>query len=213
LGELTGEMGTLVSYRSSERLFSLTLEKLAPALREHGYVGYINLNTIINEDGIWPLELTCRFGYPGFAILDALQPQGWASLFATLRDPYSTDLPTRDGFAVGVVLTVPPFPYRHGYAEISKGLPIQFQPPLDDREQRNVHLGEVALAHGQLVASGVTGYLMVVTGVGSHVPEAQANAYALARRVIVPNLRYRTDIGDAFTRDEAETLRRLGFVS
>lgn len=212
LGELTGEMGTLVTYERSQRLFDLTLAKLAPVLRDGGYVGYINLNTIINADGIWPLELTCRFGYPGSAILGALQTGGWGDVFRAVLDRGSTAIATAPGYAVGVVLTVPPFPYRYGYAEISKGLPILFHSELTDVQLGRLSLGEVAMKNGQLVASGSTGYLMVATGVGASVREAQAGAYALARRVIVPNLRYRSDIGDAFLASGQATLRELGYL-
>ncbi len=212
LGELTGEMGTLVTYRDTHCLFSLTLAKLAPWLRESGYVGYINLNTIINEHGVWPLELTCRFGYPGFAILDALQSDGWASLFRTLLGRHETGFATAPGYALGVVLTVPPFPYRYGYAEISKGLPIHIHSELSAEQRGRLHYGEVALLEGQLVASGVMGCLMVATGIGATVPQAQASAYELASRVFVPNLRYRTDIGDGFLKTGRATLQRLGYL-
>jgi phosphoribosylamine--glycine ligase len=213
LGELTGEMGTLVTYEGTSRLFELTLAKLAPRLRDGGYVGYINLNTIINAEGIWPLELTCRFGYPGFAILSALQIGGWDGVLRAMLDRQSSGIATAPGYALGVVLTVPPFPYSYGYAEISKGLPIMFQSEMTDAQLGRLSMGEVAMRDGQLIASGAVGYLMVATGVGSTVREAQADAYAIARRVIVPNLRYRTDIGDAFLASGQLTLRSLGYLA
>jgi phosphoribosylamine--glycine ligase len=214
LGELTGEMGTLVTYRDSERLFALTLAKLAPLLREGGYVGYINLNTIINEQGIWPLELTCRFGYPGFAILDALQPAGWAALFTTLLHKSALYFDTLPGYALGVVLTVPPFPYRFGYAEISRGLPVTLDASLSADEHARLHFAEVARdARGQLVTSGVSGYIAVATGTGLSVRAAQDHAYPLARKVFVPNLRYRDDIGTAFREHGHHELQRLGYLN
>jgi phosphoribosylamine---glycine ligase len=213
LGELTGEMGTLVTYRDSERLFAATLDKLTPLLREGGYVGYINLNTIINERGIWPLELTCRFGYPGFAILSALQITSWPELLSLMLRRDSTHFETAPGYAVGVVLTVPPFPYRYGYSEISRGLPIVIDESLSEAERARLHFGEVARdSTGQLVTSGITGYVMVTTGCGASVAHAQAEAYALARRIYVPNLRYRNDIGQAFQEHAEARLRELGYL-
>jgi phosphoribosylamine--glycine ligase len=214
LGELTGEMGTIVTYDDTDRLFDLTLARLAPLLRDGGYVGYINLNTIINEQGIWPLELTCRFGYPGFAILDALQPDGWPSLFGQILRKDELRFPTLHGFACGVVLTVPPLPYRYGYTELSRGLPVSWDPTLRPDELDRLHFSEVAHDHnGKLVTSGVTGYLGVATGTGPTVLDAQHRAYDLARRIYVPNLRYRIDIGDAFRDRGQAMLRQLGYLT
>src|SRR3981081_4664785 len=77
LGELTGEMGTIDTYQRSRSFFERHLKPLAPASRAHGHCGYINLNTIVNEYVFCPLEFTCRFVSPGFAILDPLQETGW----------------------------------------------------------------------------------------------------------------------------------------
>src|ERR1700710_2057390 len=84
LGELTGEMGTVATFDRSEKFFVRTLAPMAPLLHKGGYCGYINLNTIVNENGIWPLEFTCRFGYPGYAILEPLQDIQWSELFRAI---------------------------------------------------------------------------------------------------------------------------------
>jgi phosphoribosylamine--glycine ligase len=220
LGELTGEMGTLVTYRGADKLFAATLGRVAPALRASRYVGYINLNTIVNDEGVFPLEFTCRLGVPGFAILSALHRDPWDVLLsrvvtANSRDESSRDAPdfaTYDGFAVGVVLTVPPFPYPDGYDRLSKGAPIVFN-DIDAEELLRLHYGEVAREGDQLVTSGQIGYVMVVTGRGASVHEARQRTYALVDKVIIPNLRYRRDIGEAYELRERDELIRLGWLS
>ncbi len=211
LGELTGEMGTLVTYRGYERIFGQTLARMAPFLRESRYRGYINLNTIINADGIWPLEFTCRFGYPGFAICDALHVDGWDRILKMMATGTGESFATHPGYAVGVVLTVPPFPHEYGYAELSRGTPIFLRDGLTVADP-HLHLGEAGLEDGELVAAGSLGYLAVVTGRGADARAAQESAYALARKVVVPNLRYRNDIGERFLREDYATLRSLGYL-
>jgi phosphoribosylamine---glycine ligase len=212
LGELTGEMGTVVTYRGAEKLFDATLAKLAPMLRESGYVGYINLNTIVNGDGVWPLELTCRFGYPGFPILDSLHAEDWGAIFAGLVKRDKTKIETVDGFSVGVVLTVPSFPYSDGYSELGRGTPICFRESLSDEDRDSLHYGEIALRDGQLVTAGMVGYVMVVTGLGATVEEAREAAYARVEKVVIPNGRYRNDIGLRFIREDQAMMKELGWL-
>jgi phosphoribosylamine--glycine ligase len=213
LGELTGEMGTLVTYRGYERLFEATLEKMTAMLAADGYVGYINLNSIVNDRGIWPLEFTSRFGYPGFAILDALHDgEGWAEILHAMVTRRALRFSTHSGYAVGVVLTVPPFPYSAGYAQLSKGAPIVFRSDTTTEDRGHVHFGEVALRDGRLVTAGSVGYIAVVTGRGETAESAKRAAYERVRKLSVPNQRYRTDIGDRFIRSEREQLVAMGYL-
>lgn len=212
LGELTGEMGTIVSYRGAGRLFDAALAPLAGLLRDSGYCGYINVNLIANEAGLWPLEFTSRFGYPGFAICEALHAEPWEDILMRMLRRDSLSLHTRDGYAAGVVLTVPPFPYRHGYEELSKGEPICFRPRMSDADRAALHFAEVAMVGGQLVTSGASGYVGVATGTGASVRQARDQAYRVARQVVIPNLRYRTDIGDRVISRDLLALTALGWL-
>lgn len=211
LGELTGEMGTIVTYDRGSRFHDLTLGRMERLLREGGYCGYINLNTIVNEHGIWPLEFTCRFGYPGYAILDALQVTTWAEMFSAMVRRSADSFATRPGFAAGVVLTTPPFPYGRPEVKVAVGLPVLFQ-DFGEADYRNVHYGEVGLQNGQLVTSGAYGWTVVVTGLGDTIVRARDEANARAGKVLIPNVRYRRDIGDKLIAGDFARVEALGYL-
>ncbi|MGZ5920800.1 MAG: phosphoribosylglycinamide synthetase C domain-containing protein [Rhizomicrobium sp.] len=211
LGELTGEMGTLLTYRNGDILFRKTLANMAEQLRDGRYVGYININTIVNADGIWPLEFTCRFGYPGAAICSTLHEEGWDVLFRRMVTRDQLHFPTRPGFAVGVVLTVPPFPVAEEFSEQAKGLPVLFRRDPTDQDWRHLHLSEVERCGSGLVTTGGLGSLMAVTGTGDTATEARAAAYQRCSNIVVPGLRYRNDIGLRFLERDQAQMREWGY--
>jgi phosphoribosylamine--glycine ligase len=212
LGELTGEMGTIVTYERTQRFHELTLARMGPLLRESGYCGYINLNTIVNEEGVWPLEFTCRFGYPGYAILDPLQETPWGELFYAMVAQHGSSFKTREGFSAGIVMTTPPFPYARPDVEEPVGLPVLFDESLTEEDRSHLHYGEVGMKGGQLVTTGAYGWTMVVTGIGPSVQLARDNANRLVERVVIPNARYRRDIGDRLIAGEYDRVDQLGLL-
>ena len=212
LGELTGEMGTLVTYEGWEPLFAATLGRLTELLAGSGYVGYINLNTIVNADGVWPLEFTTRFGYPGYAILDALHDCSWADILRAMALGDRASFPVHAGYAVGVVLTVPPFPYAFGYERLGRGAPVLFRDGMTSADRDNLHYGEVAMRGDVLVTSGSVGYVLVATGRGANARAAQRAAYAVAEQVVIPNVRYRTDIAEQFIQGDHRQLQAWGWM-
>ena len=104
---MTGEMGTLASYDGAEPLFARRSAAWHRASPRAGHVGYVNLNMIVNERGVWPLEFTCRFGNPGFAILAPLQRDGWGDLFDRMLRAEAPAFATR---RTGPPASCSPFP-------------------------------------------------------------------------------------------------------
>jgi phosphoribosylamine--glycine ligase len=171
---------------------------------------------IVNEQGVWPLEFTCRFGNPGFAVLAALQPDGWGDLMARMAAGSSAAttgrFTTRPGWSVAIVLTVPPFPAHTETALPEEDPPVFFLQPPKDAELDRYHLVDMRLEDGQLLGRRRSGHLMIVTGAGPSVQAAQQDAQARARNVVAPELRWRADIGDRFLNGEQDRLRALGWL-
>ena len=208
LGEMTGEMGTSMFWCEPNKLFRETTEKMEVDLRKSGYVGYIDINCMVNGRGIYPLEFTCRFGYPTISIQQEGILSEWGEFFYMLANHKPYELKTKKGFQLGVVCVVPPFPYDEKKTlEIYKDLSILFKKPNID----GIHLGDVKITDGAWRVAGSSAYVLVVTGSGSTMEEARKQTYLRIENIILINMFYRTDIGLSWSEDR-DKLMTWGYI-
>lgn len=210
IGPATGEMGTAMFWSEPNRIFNATLRPMEPRLAQEGYVGYIDVNCIVNGNGIYPLEFTSRFGYPTISIQQEglLTPIG--ELFHKLAGGEITRLRTRSGFQVGVRIVVPPFPYKdkQTFESSSKDAVILFKTASRD----GYHIEDVRQDSGEWLVTGTSGVVLIVCGTGPTMKQAQRQAYNRVRNVMIPNMYYREDIGDRWSEEDSDRLHSWGYL-
>lgn len=204
LGVNTGEMGTVMRYTRSSKLFEDVLKPCTDALLDLGYVGYVDMNCIVGEDGTpWPLEFTMRFGWPHFNLCMALHegdPVEWMGALLEGKD----QLKCRTDVCVGVVMAHGDFPYGHLPTAETTGYPLT---GIKSSNRDNLWLSSVAECSAPIMLGGKVQtaktlctageYVCIVTGLGESVRAAQKAAYKVAWEIDWPNNRmFRTDIGD-----------------
>lgn len=209
LGPSTGEMGTSMFWCPPNRMYKQTLEKMVPILAKQKYVGYFDIDCIVNETGIHPLEFTSRFGYPTISIFMEGITSPWGEFLYSIAKGEDYRLKSKEGFQIGVVIAVPPFPFENKeiYDSFSRDAVVLFKGPIDD----GFHLGDLKLVKGRWRVTGGMGWVMIATGSGETMKEAQEHAYKRVENVMVPNMFYRTDIGDRWTKDR-EMLKTWGYL-
>lgn len=211
IGPLTGEMGTLMFWSEPNKLFKMTLEKMKPALIESGYIGYIDINCIVNGKGIYPLEFTARFGYPTIQIQSEGITMPAGEWLYKLAKGENFELKTKKGFQVGVRINVPTLFAKSAdkeTVEIYHDLPILFKKS-DNLE--GVHIEDVKIEDGVWRIAGRSGCLLVITGSGSTVSEARQQVYIRIKNIMVQNMFYRTDIGSKWSVD-SDKLQTWGYL-
>lgn len=210
IGPSTGEMGTSMFWSMANKIFNSTLLKLESVLRYEKYVGYIDLNCIVNGNGIFPLEFTARFGYPTIHIQQEgiLMPMG--EFLFKLANGTLKRFNVRKGFQVGIRLVVPPFPYGSDAKNLvasSKDSVILFKKPMLD----GIHIEEVKKSNGNWLVTGSSGVVLVVTGTGDTMRSAIDKAYKKINNILIPNMYYRDDIGERWFED-SDKLHNWGYL-
>ncbi|MBN1896164.1 MAG: phosphoribosylamine--glycine ligase [Candidatus Aenigmarchaeota archaeon] len=209
IGPSTGEMGTTMFWSAPNKLFNSTLKKIEPKLRDEGYVGYIDLNCIVNNNGIFPLEFTSRFGYPTISIQQEGMITPIGEFFHDLAQGNNPKLKVKSGFQAGVRIVVPPFPFRDKktFDVLSKDSVIIFRKPNYD----GIHIEDVKLLNGEWVITGTSGVVLIVCGTGQTMLQAQKQVYSRINNVVIPYMYYRKDIGDRWVED-SDRLHNWGYL-
>lgn len=199
LGVSTGEMGTSMFWTDSNPIFDATLKKLEKTLARENFVGHIDINSIVNGNGIYPLEFTTRFGFPQIYIQRAgiMEPMG--KLLLKIAGGESFKINTKKGFQVGALVVVPPFPYDDPktFNTFSKDAVVVIKKGMKD----GIHPMHLKLVEGEWLITGTSGAALVVSGTGPSMKEAQRQMYSRINNVLINNSYYRTDIGDRWAED------------
>jgi len=210
IGPPTGEMGTSMFWSEPNKIFNATLKKMEARLAEERYTGYIDVNCIVNNNGIYPLEFTSRFGYPTISIQQEglLTPIG--ELLAKMAEGTISRLRARSGFQLGVRIVLPPFPYRdmETLESTTKDAVILFKTPARD----GMHIEDCKTINGEWLVTGTSGVALLVCGTGPTMKQAQRIAYNRVKNVMIPHMYYREDIGDRWFEEDSDRLHAWGYL-
>lgn len=214
LGVNCGEQGTVIYYTPAEKLAKKLLLPVEDYLHSIGYTGYVDAAAIVDKEGAWPLEWTCRPGWPHNQIISSLHEGDPVEWMAELLHGYDT-LEVKDKICTGVVVSMGDFPFSYKTREENSGIPIYCD------QNENIHPAEVKGG----IASHVVGnklvdmptwlsagnYLLIATGLGNSVSSSAKKAYEVIEDIEIPNSPgYRTDIGERLKKQLPE-LQRLGY--
>ena len=220
-GPATGEMGTVVRNVAKSKLADKVLKPFVDELHKLDYVGYVDVNCIIDESGTpWPLEFTMRFGWPLFNIQTGMMKGDVAEWLADLADGIDASPFEENTIAVGVVMAIPDFPFSLFTRKLVTGIPIYNRKPWMEQGFHPCELMQGEAPHnvnGKVVTKPclVTAgdYVLVASGFGETVTKARKGAYRTLKTLEVPNSPFwRPDIGNRL-KDQLPLIQSLGYAS
>jgi len=207
-GPNTGCQGNLVrSVEGKAKIVQESVALLAPFLRENAYRGPIDLNCIVNDAGVYALEITSRFGYDAFeAVMEMMRGSVLDFLFE-LAVGVRRDMDIRGNWGAAVRVSVPPWPHSEP-AEEDRGKPIL---GLSEENLKHIYLTDV-YKDGDIYRSAAgDGVLLKVVARGQTISQAVGRTARTLGNLSILDAQYRGDIG---VRAEAdfEKLKQMNYI-
>lgn len=221
MGMATGEQGTVLRYVRNSKLARRVLTPLTGSLAKADYVGYVDVNCIIDDSGTpWPLEFTMRPGWPTFNIQMALHEGDHVQWLHDLWHGKDARNWVMNGVAAGVVVSIPDYPYSHLTRKEVTGVPLY---GIEGPTWQHVHPCEMMMGTAPQkikdkfvdVPTMVTAgdYVLVMSGMGHDIKTATDLTYRRLEALNMPNSpMYRTDIGRRLKK-QLPKLQAMGYAT
>lgn len=180
------------------------IQRMTPILREREYIGPIDLNAVVNDEGVWGLEFTPRFGYDALpALMELFEKPIGETITAMAKGEHPKTLPLRNQKAGALRVTIPPYPTERFHPD--EGVPIR---GLTRDDRTHLYFYDVKLdERNRLVSTSATGAIVAITWTGDDFVSVIEEPMAIAEKAKIPNKQYRTDLSGVLLRDWSEVDR------
>jgi phosphoribosylamine--glycine ligase len=155
-----------------------------------------------------------RFGEPTNHLQNEIHLSHWADLLYASAKGEKYILNHKNGYSVVVCIVIPPFPYRMNTDNYLKDVEILFKDKLTEEEWKMINFEEVKFDNEtkNYRVAGHEGYILYITGTGDTVESARKKAYHLIKKIVLPKMMYRTDIGLKFIKRDRRLLEKWGWI-
>ncbi len=190
-------------------IFEQGLAKIRPLLEQSGYVGMVDLNTIVTEGEIYGLEWTPRFGYEGTCNLTRLLPIEFGEFLHRVASAQPMVLSSaRAKFSATIRVSVPPYP-------TIPTNPSKYRVPVSGLDLDKLEAFYLADVHttddGKLETSGTYNGIGSPIGLSETIKGAFDECEIAIKRIKAPDLQYRTDCAKV-CQERYQTLERQGWL-
>lgn len=200
VGPSTRCAGNIVWTCDEDPIITQGILLMEDLLREREYLGPIDLNTIVNTEGVWALEFTPRFGYEALpALLELFKSPIAETLSALAKMERPLSLPLETTIASALFVSIPPYPTDKAPQE---GLPIR---GFTKGDRPHLYFYDVQLDERlHVVTTPAYGAVVTITGYGDSIVEAMEGPLETAKRAKIPDKQFRTDLTSVFVSARAE---------
>ena len=198
LGPATGCAGNILWAEDGPcRIINSGVARVEAACVAAGHVGAIDLNAVVNEEGVFGLEWTSRMGFDASPTQLFLFNKSIGQFYSDIARGQASEVPMNDKFAAGVRLSIPPYPLepeKPDHVQLVRpnvGIPIR---GLTEANSGALYFYEVMEQDGILVHSSGTGLIACAMGVADNPWHAFCQPYKILDELKVPEKQYRTDL-------------------